>query len=55
MERKKKTELAKNGWRVGSADEFLELSAEESALIELELALSDDLRVRRVAKGSREG
>ena len=32
--------LERKGWKFGTADEFLELSAEESAYIELKLALS---------------
>lgn len=55
MDRKKKTRLVQDGWRVGTAEEFLELSAEESALIELKLALSDDLRTRRLSKGVTQG
>lgn len=51
MDKTKKARLARNGWRVGSVQEFLELSAEESALIELKLALSGDLRERRLARG----
>ena len=51
MEKTKKARLARSGWRVGSVQEFLGLSREESALIELKLALSGDLRERRLAKG----
>ena len=51
MEKTKKAKLTRRGWRVGSAEDFLGLSSEESALIELKLALSSDLRDRRVAKG----
>lgn len=43
--RKKKLEAA--GWRVGSADEFLGLSPEESLLVDLKLALSRALKRRR--------
>jgi len=55
MDRQKKTRLAQNGWRVGTTEEFLELSGEESALIQLKLALSDDLRARRLSKGVTQG
>ena len=43
--------LHKAGWRVGSTKEFLGLSAEESALIEMRLALSRSLRQRRTDHG----
>ena len=39
--------LTEAGWRVGSAREFLGLSAEEAVLVEMRLALSASLRVRR--------
>ncbi len=51
MDKTKKAKLARRGWRIGSADDFLALSPEESALIDLKLALGSDLRERRVAKG----
>lgn len=35
------------GWRVGTAEEFLGLSPDEAATIELKLALSDALRAER--------
>jgi len=38
MDKSKKKRLKEAGWRVGSASEFLQLSAEEQALIELKLA-----------------
>lgn len=46
----KREKLEGRGWRFGSADEFLELSPEESAYIELKLALSDKLRAKRLSK-----
>ncbi len=36
-----------NGWKVGTASEFLGLKPEEAALIEIKLALSKSLRQRR--------
>lgn len=42
--------LKKRGWKFGTADEYLELSAEESAYIELKLALSDRLKAKRLSK-----
>jgi len=44
MEKAKKERLASAGWRVGDATDFLELSAEEAAFVELKLALADYLR-----------
>jgi hypothetical protein len=38
------------GWRVAAAKDFLELTSEESALVETKLALSRTLRTRRVAQ-----
>ena len=47
MRKAKQDRLEKKGWKVGSVDEFLELSPEESAYIDLKLRLSDSLRDRR--------
>jgi transcriptional regulator with XRE-family HTH domain len=44
----KRKRLEAAGWRFGSADEFLGLSAVESVLVDLRLAVSRALRVRRV-------
>ncbi|MEX0733057.1 MAG: helix-turn-helix domain-containing protein [Steroidobacteraceae bacterium] len=38
------------GWKVGDAKEFLDLSPEEVALIELRLKLAEGLKARRVRK-----
>jgi len=46
----KRTKLEKTGWKVGSAEEFLGLSEQESAYIEMKLALSEALKRKRVAK-----
>jgi DNA-binding XRE family transcriptional regulator len=46
----KQKKLENAGWKVGSADEFLGLSAEESAYLELKLALSESLKQRRIKK-----
>ena len=51
MERKKRERLEKAGWKVGDAADFLNLTPEESAYIELKLALSSELRERRSAQG----
>jgi DNA-binding XRE family transcriptional regulator len=45
----KKKRLQAKGWRVGSAAEFLDLSAQEAAYVELKLKLAFDLRERRLA------
>jgi len=47
MERTKRESLEAKGWKVGTASEFLDLTAEESTLIEIKLALSDSLKERR--------
>jgi hypothetical protein len=41
MDAAKKKRLKEAGWTTGSVAEFLELSAEESALIEIKLRLSE--------------
>ncbi len=50
MKKSKKNILEKNGWKVSNADEFLKLSAEESALIEMKLTLSQNLRQLRLKR-----
>ena len=49
MKKTKKERLEKAGWKVGTAREFLGLSDEESALIEMKLALARSLKERRLA------
>ena len=51
MDKKKKKVLEAKGYKVGSVDEFLGLSKEESEYIELKLALSRDL-ARRCRKSN---
>lgn len=48
MDKRKKDKLAKKGWKTGSVAEFLDLSEEESAYIEMKLALSEKLKERRL-------
>lgn len=55
MKSTKRARLEAKGWRVGSADEFLELNPEEAALVETRLALSRTLRERRVAQKLTQG
>lgn len=47
MDQTKRARLEAHGWKVGTTAEFLELTPEESALIEIKLALSENLRQRR--------
>ena len=47
MHKAKKTRLEKKGWKVGTVQEFLELSDEEAAYIEVRLRLASALRKRR--------
>jgi len=47
MKQVKQKKLAERGWRVGTAAEFLALTPEEAVFVEIKLALSDALRVRR--------
>ena len=51
MRKQKKTRLEEKGWKVGSVKEFLGLSNEESAYIELKIKLAAGLRQRRQQKG----
>jgi predicted XRE-type DNA-binding protein len=50
MNKKKKKNLESKGYKVGSVEEFLGLSTEESEYIELKLALSQALAKRRKQK-----
>jgi DNA-binding XRE family transcriptional regulator len=47
MRRSKRQKLEKKGWRIGSAQDFLGLSEQEAAYVELRLRLADSLKVRR--------
>lgn len=50
MKAEKKKRLETKGWKVGNTAEFLKLSAEETAYIELKLALSKALQELRKSK-----
>jgi DNA-binding XRE family transcriptional regulator len=50
MNRAKKARLAAGGWRVGSAAEFLGLSKDEAAFVEIKLALARCLREIRIKR-----
>ena len=47
MKKAKRERLEAKGWKVGTVAEFLGLTPEESALIEIKLALARRLRKRR--------
>jgi ribosome-binding protein aMBF1 (putative translation factor) len=47
MRKRKKERLEAKGWRFGTAQEFLRLSDEEAAYVDLRLRLADSLRRRR--------
>ena len=50
MNTAKRKRLESKGWKVGTAEEFLNLSPEESAYVELKLALSRTLQETRREK-----
>ena len=50
MKKEKRERLASAGWKVGDAAEFLELTKEEAAFVELKVALANNLKKRRQAK-----
>jgi predicted XRE-type DNA-binding protein len=47
----KKTRLEAAGWHVGTVDEFLGLTRQESALVEVKLRLARRLRALRTQRG----
>lgn len=49
MNKSKQAKLEKKGWKLGAVDEFLSLSNEELAYIDLKLALSHKLKEKRVS------
>ena len=51
MKTRKRSQLETSGWTVGSAQDFLQLSDAEHALVELRLALSHSLRSWRKRRG----
>ena len=50
MKKNLQARLEKAGWKVGDAAEFLGLTKEEVAFVELKLALADSLRAHRVRR-----
>ena len=51
MKKAKREQIERKGWRLGSAEDFLGLSAEESAYIDLKLTLGQRLKAEREKKG----
>ena len=51
MRKAKRTRLEAAGWSVGTIRDFLGLSEEEAAFLEVKLALAKSLRKRRERKG----
>jgi len=51
MRKEKKKRLEARGWKIGTTKDFLGLSEEESAYIELKIRLAEALRQRRQWKG----
>jgi predicted XRE-type DNA-binding protein len=50
MDKNKQTRLEAQGWKVGTAEEFLGLTSEETAYVDLRLRLSDAVRQLRKKK-----
>ncbi len=50
MNKTRQKRLQGAGWKLGSAKDFLGLSEQEAALIEMRLALADSLKQRRLAR-----
>ncbi len=50
MKSTKRKRLEDAGWKLGTAEDFLKLSKEEAAFVEMKLALADSVRRRRQAR-----
>ena len=50
VNKQKRAKLEKKGWKVADASEFLDLSDEEAAYVEMKLALSEKLKSHRIRK-----
>lgn len=50
MKQSKKKKLEAKGWKVGTVDEFLGLSKEESEFIRVKLSLAQCLKAKRLTK-----
>ena len=51
MNKQKRKKLEEKGFRVGSAAEFLDLTPEEEAYIEIRLAVSNMIKTQRTKRG----
>ena len=51
MREGKRSKLIAKGWKLGSAKDFLGLTPQEEAYIELRLKLADGLKLRRNSRG----
>lgn len=51
MKASKKKRLERHGWRVGNTREFLDLTSEENAIVEMRLDLAKRLRSLRLESG----
>jgi len=47
MDKDKQAKLASKGWKIGTVNDFLDLTPAEATYIELRLALSENLKQRR--------
>jgi len=47
MRKNKRKKLEQKGWRLGAAEDFLELTPEEASYVEMKLRLSETLRKKR--------
>ena len=55
MRKEKRRRLQARGWKLGTTREFLKLTPEETAYIELKLRLASSLRGRRQRQGLTQG
>jgi ribosome-binding protein aMBF1 (putative translation factor) len=51
MKAARRSKLEATGWRVGTTEEFLDLSPEEAKIVEMKLSLGDSLRRYRIRRG----
>ena len=50
MKQSKRKKLESKGWKIGTTEDFLQLTPEESEYIEIKLSLSKNLKERRQRK-----
>ena len=50
MREAKRSRLVSKGWRVGDAKDFLDLTEQENAYIDLRLRLAEGLKARRIER-----